>query len=121
MTSFNSTHFQTIQHLTQIIGLPLMNQYLFGVKSKLPHGTYPNEIDPVFIFDLYSNELKFKLQKSHQIVQNKLLEQKYLRKESTDSLVNPIKVKVGDTVYIKKEKQRKNQTHCIWYRTKFKV
>lgn len=82
-------------------------ELVFGVKARVPHETYTDRIDPVYNFDLYSKELRYKLQKSHEIVKQKLLEQKQIRKEINDRSINPLQIKIGDIVYLQKENRRK--------------
>lgn len=82
-------------------------ELVFGLKAKLPHETLTDKIDPVYNIDLYSQELRYKLQKSHQIANQKLVQQKNIRKESNDSSANPLLIQTGDIVFLKNENRRK--------------
>lgn len=52
------------------------HELVFGNKAKLPHEIFEQGIEPVYNYEQYHSELKFKLQMSHKIAKQKLLEQK---------------------------------------------
>lgn len=51
-------------------------ELVFGKKATLPHDTIQNNNEPIYNYDSYKSELKFKLKKSHEIAKQTLLEQK---------------------------------------------
>lgn len=82
-------------------------ELVFGKKATLPHDTIQNNNEPIYNYDSYKSELKFKLKKSHEIAKQILLEQKNRRKEQFDNNINPISVNINDKIYLKNENRRK--------------
>lgn len=82
-------------------------ELIFGRKANLPQDVLENSNEPVYNFESYKNELKFKLSRSHEIVKQKLLDHKYQRKQQFDNNLNPISVVINDIVYLKNENRSK--------------
>ena len=84
-------------------------ELVFGVKPITPNlpCITTGKIDPIYNFELYSKELKYKLQKSHEIAKQELIKQKIKRKETLDKFANPINLELGDTVYLQVNNRRK--------------
>lgn len=83
------------------------HELVFGTKAKLPQEIFEHGTEPVYNFDQYSKELKFKLQKSNEIARNRLITQKIKRTESAENDINPIQLNINETVYLKIENRRK--------------
>ena len=84
-------------------------ELVFGVKPITPNlpCLKTGIIDPIYNFDLYSKELKYKLQTTYKIAAERLLHQKLLRKQILDSTANPLNIVTGDKVYLKIENRHK--------------
>lgn len=82
-------------------------ELVFGTKAKLPQENYPDAITPIYNFDLYNTELKYKLEKSHKIVQQRLLNQKQIRTDNANVSTNPLNIRINDVVYLKNENRHK--------------
>ena len=79
----------------------------FGKKAKLPQDLRSSNIEPVYNYDAYYNEMKYKLKKSNEIARKNLIEQKLKRQDSANVNVKPLDVKQGDAVYLKNENRKK--------------
>lgn len=68
-------------------------ELVFGVKPITPNlpCLQTGKIDPIYNFELYSKELKYKLQKSHELAKQELIKQKIKRKETLDKKSEPYK------------------------------
>lgn len=71
------------------------HELVFGNKAKLPQDLFNREKDPVYNFEQYSKEFKFKLQKSNQIAKNKLIQHKISRTISAENDINPIQLNIN--------------------------
>lgn len=83
------------------------HELVFGNKAKLPQELFNRGTEPVYNFEQYSKELKFKLQKTNEIAKDKLIEQKIKRTFRAENDINPIHLKINEPVYLKIENRRK--------------
>lgn len=88
-------------------------ELIFGRKANLPQDSIEASNEPIYNFEALKNEVQYKLQKSHEIAHQKLLEQKQLRKIQYDKETNPIEIEINDTVYLKNEIRRKLDSFYI--------
>lgn len=77
-------------------------ELVFGKQCNVP-SNITNNIDPIYNFDNYAIELKYRLQKSQTEAKGNLLNCKLLRKTKYDNNVNPITYKTGDFILVKNE------------------
>ena len=78
-------------------------ELVFSKKATLPTYLHDTDIDPIYNFDNFVKEAKFRLHNAHNLAQ-KLLEKSKLRsKKYYDKSTHDINVKVGDQVYVIKE------------------
>ena len=77
-------------------------ELVFGKKCKIPSNLV-KEIEPMYNFDDYSKELKFRLQKAHQDAHCNLVASKLKRKDKYDKNANPIVYKKGDLILVQNE------------------
>ena len=84
-------------------------ELVFGHKAILPQDLQVNtqRTEPIYNLEEYYNELKFRLQNSHRIAHQNLVNKKEHRQIILNSQINPINVKIGDQVYITNENRRK--------------
>lgn len=88
-------------------------ELIFGKKANLPQDIFQTSNEPIYNFDLYKNELTYKLRKSQAIAKEKLIIQKHQRKKQFDSNINPIPISINDIVYLKNENRRKLDSFYI--------
>lgn len=74
-------------------------ELVFGKLCHIP-SNLSNEIDPLYNFDAYPKELKYRVQNACQDARNNLLESKYKRKEHFDKDCKTISYKIGDKVLL---------------------
>ena len=82
-------------------------ELIFGRKANLPQETITGNNEPIYNFEDYKNELRYKLQKSHELTRQKLIDSKHQHKETFDKNLNPIHISIGDLVYLKNENRKK--------------
>lgn len=75
-------------------------ELVFGKHCALPN-TFQTGIDPLYNYDSYPKELKFRLQKAQTDAKENLINNKHLRKLHYDKRCNPVMYKKGDLVLIK--------------------
>ena len=71
-------------------------ELIFGRKANLPQEAITGNNEPIYNFEDYKNELRYKL-----------LEIKQQRKETFDNNLNPIHISIGVLVYLKNENRKK--------------
>lgn len=81
-------------------------ELVFGKLSFLPTNV-KSQIDPIYNFDNYPIELKYRLQKAWDDARNNLIESKTKQKNAIELHKNSILLKVGDTVMIKNNPSNK--------------
>lgn len=79
---------------------------MFGKTCNLP-SNLTNSIEPVYNFDSYPIELKYRIQKSQTEARSNLFNSKQSRKLYYDKYVNPIIYKKGDLLLVKNENCKK--------------
>lgn len=78
------------------------HELVFGYKLELP-SNLKKKPDPVYNYDDYLTELKFKLQTAHSLAREELLKSKEVNKRIYDKKSKTIKYVVGDKVLITNE------------------
>lgn len=92
-------------------------ELVFGKVCNLP-SNLAEQIDPLYNFDDYPRELKYRLQRAQQDARQNLLECKSRRKISYDQKLNCVTYKPGDLILVKN--QIGNKLNCI-YKGPYKV
>lgn len=87
-------------------------QLLYGRKLMVP-GTFIRLEEPRYNYDDYVHELKQRLQASHEIARNKLIQQKHKTKDGYDKNQNSIVINIGDKVLLQ-DKARKGKLSVKW-------
>lgn len=84
-------------------------ELIFGRKARLPQESknLSLEVEPMYNFEQYDAELKFRLQNSNKIARNNLIKNKHKRQNTANTNVNPITLNAGDKVYITNENRKK--------------
>lgn len=81
-------------------------ELVFGKLCRIPSNII-NRIDPVYNFNSYNVELKYRLQKSQEDARNNLIKSKINRKLRYDLTTNSINYRIGDLILLKKENRDK--------------
>lgn len=87
-------------------------ELVFGKKCSLPSNLLSNIIDPLYTFDNYPLELKFRLQLAQKEARENLLSSKIKRKEIYDRNMNPVVYKPNDLILVKNEVG--NKLNCVY-------
>lgn len=77
-------------------------ELVFGKLCNLPNNLQ-NDVDPLYNYNSYPLELKFRLQKAHKDARDNLLESKNIRKLYYDKKSNPAHYKIGDLILLKNQ------------------
>lgn len=77
-------------------------ELVFGKLCNIPSNII-NNIDPMYNFNDYLIELKYRLQKSQEDARNNLIKSKENRKLRYDQTCNPVFYKAGELLIVKKE------------------
>lgn len=77
-------------------------ELVFGKNCKLP-SNLTNQIDPLYNFDSYPLELRYRLQRAQQDAKQNLIRTKVFRKRSYDKSANPVQYIKDDLILIRKE------------------
>lgn len=88
-------------------------ELVFGKKANLPQDNFDSVNEPIYNFDVFRNELQYKLKIAHEITKAKLIEQKIKRQKEHDETVNPIYIKLKGLVFLKNENRRKLDSFYI--------
>lgn len=80
-------------------------ELVFGYKIHVPT-SLTGKVDPIYNYDDYAIELKYKLQKAHEIARHNQLLSKEKTKSYYDRKIRPIKFKEGDLVLMKNHLQK---------------
>lgn len=81
-------------------------ELVFGKLCNIPSNII-SKVDPVYNFNSYAIELKYRLQKSQEDARNNLIKTKIDRKLKYDLSTNSINYKLGDLILVKKEDRDK--------------
>lgn len=87
-------------------------QLLYGRKLEVP-GTLMKSEEPCYNYDDYVHELKQRLQVSHEIARNRLIQQKHKTKEIYDKNENSIVINIGDKIVLQ-DKARRGKLSAKW-------
>lgn len=87
-------------------------ELIFGTEAILP-SQFKNAPTISYNYDNYANEMKARLQQSHQLARKHILEQKEKSKTYYDRNSEPLKIKIGDQVLLRNE-TRANKLEQIW-------
>lgn len=77
-------------------------ELIFGHKANFPSETFES-IEPIYNIDNYVNELKFRLQKTHEKSREILTKYKERMKAQYDKRVEELEIKIGDEIKIRDE------------------
>lgn len=77
-------------------------ELVFGKKCSLP-SNLTKELDPLYNFESYPRELKYRLQLSQKEAKRNLLKSKFNRKVVYDKNVNPVSYKENDLILVKND------------------
>jgi hypothetical protein len=78
------------------------HELVFGKACNVPSNLV-NRVEPLYVYDHYPLELKYRLQKAHSDARNNLILSKIQRKIKYDCKANVVNFKIGDLVLIKNE------------------
>lgn len=78
------------------------HELVFGKSCKLPNNL-DSGVDPLYNYDSYPYELKYRLQVAQQDARKSLLENKLKRREAYDAYVNPVTYTRGNYLLLKNE------------------
>lgn len=78
-------------------------ELVFGKKCSLPSNLHNNVIDPLYNYDSYPKELKYRLQKAQADARENLIVNKFNRKILYDNNVRPIVYNKNDMVLLKNQ------------------
>lgn len=84
-------------------------ELVFGQLCRLPSNLCQN-VEPIYNFDNYVSEFKYRLQKAQSDAKSNLIKSKQIRKENYDKSINPIVYKSGDFLLLKNETGSKLDT-----------
>lgn len=84
-------------------------ELLYGRKAKLPTSITKSP-EVIYNYDDYTNELKARMQHSHEIARKNLLSSKEKSKEYYDKNIKQLKLKVGDKVLLRNEEKKAGKT-----------
>lgn len=82
-------------------------ELVFGKSANLFDIVRCNKIDPLYNYESYEKELKFKLQVAHSKVRDAILKEKTKRTIQLNSEIIPTPLNIGDIVYLKLENRQK--------------
>lgn len=77
-------------------------ELVFGKKVTMPNETNTN-LDPIYNIDNYSQEIKYRLQKTNVLAKQLIDKHKERNKAFYDRLAKPIELQINDTVVLQKE------------------
>lgn len=80
-------------------------ELLYGFKCEIPN-SLRRSVEPVYNYDDYISELRYRLQKSHEFAREKQISNKEQSKRYYDRNFNQKMYEVGDEVYVLSEKQK---------------
>lgn len=78
-------------------------ELVFGKKCSLPSNLSKNYVEPIYNYESYPYELKYRIQLAQKEARDNLLSKKLNRKESYDCKINPISYKINDLILVKNE------------------
>lgn len=82
-------------------------ELIFGRSPNIPQDIFKSKTKPVYNIEQYYYEMKFKLQKSNELARENLIKEKIKRQNLQNQNINPIKIGLGDQVYLKNENRKK--------------
>lgn len=85
------------------------NELIYGYKLTLPTNL-KRRPEPVYTYDDYLSELRYKLQKAHTLARENLIESKNNNKKYYDKKTLSVSYKIGDQVLLTNE-DRKTKLH----------
>lgn len=88
------------------------HELLFGEKADLP-STIRKEPDPIYNYDDYYFELKYKLQNAYDFAKKNLIKKKEENKKQYDKKVSTIKLAVGDKVLLENVTTKKLESRYL--------
>ena len=87
-------------------------ELVFGKICRLPSSLQGENVEPLYNFDDYPLEFKYRLQRAQCDAKENLIASKLARKQCYDKDLNPITYKEGDLVLVRNEIGNKLQ--CVY-------
>lgn len=87
-------------------------ELLFGYKPQIPH-SFLKDPEPLYTYDDYVKELKYRMQFSNKIAKNNIINSKEKSKDYYDKYTNSVQFFIGDRVLLKNE-ARKGKLSPQW-------
>lgn len=87
-------------------------ELVFGKPCRLPSNLQNGTIEPLYNFDDYPLEFKYRLQRAQADAKKNLIDSKIVRKELYDRNINPVMYKKGDLILVRNEIG--NKLECIY-------
>lgn len=85
-------------------------ELVFGKKCILPTNLTGSEIEPIYNYDSYPAELRYRIQVSQKEARENLIESKMHRKHKYDNNINPVNYRQDDLVLLKNESGNKQDS-----------
>lgn len=82
-------------------------ELVFGKDPVLPQEVQTSTIDPIYNIDNYAKEMKYRLQKSHNLAKNLINKHKARNKLLYDKAARPLNLRVRDMVLVEKQPYEK--------------
>lgn len=82
------------------------HELIFGQKAEIPSALVKKP-DTIYNYDDFVSEFKYKMQSSHELARENLLNSKQISKRQFDKSTNPISFQVGDLVLIENHTNKK--------------
>lgn len=82
-------------------------ELVFSRNVNLPSNITSNQIQPLYNFDNYVKEAKYRLQNAHMAARNFIEKLKIKNKTFYDKTANPLEIDIGDIVYLRQEPYNK--------------
>lgn len=82
-------------------------ELIFGRVPTLPHELVGSRVEPLYNTDSYAQEVKYKLQITHQLASKLLLNAKLANKKIYDKNINPTELQINDKIFVKDETAHK--------------
>lgn len=76
----------------------------------MPNELAKEEIDPIYNIENYAKEVKYRMQKTHQLAKNLINKHKIKNKKIYDKTAKPLDINTNDKVLIQKEPRNKHES-----------
>ena len=86
-------------------------ELIFGKLATIPSFLTTEKSKPIYNYDSYAEEVKFRLKEAHKRANELLQKTKENRKKEFDKKINPGNFKIGDFIYLKRGNRRKFESN----------